>query len=95
MKKLTNKYYLTIMFFLITSITTLSPIFIRSRSGGVWRLWFIILSTFTMFANEYLANNAKVNISKRKLKVIAGIASLIIIMIIFILLGFWSNWNYL
>ncbi len=83
------------MFFLITSITTLSPIFIRSRSGGVWRLWFIILSTFTMFANEYLANNAKVNISKRKLKVIAGIASLIIIMIIFILLGFWSNWNYL
>lgn len=81
------------MFFLITSITTLSPIFIRSRSGGVWRLWFIILSTFTMFANEYLANNAKVNISKRKLKVIAGIASLIIIMIIFILLGFWSNWN--
>lgn len=83
------------MFFLITSITTLSPIFIRSRSGGVWRLWFIILSTFTMFANEYLANNAKVNISKKKLKVIAGIASLIIIMIIFILLGFWSNWNYL
>lgn len=83
------------MFFLITSITTLSPIFIRSRSGRVWRLWFIILSTFTMFANEYLANNAKVNISKRKLKVIAGIASLIIIMIIFILLGFWSNWNYL
>lgn len=83
------------MFFLITSITTLSPIFIRSRSGGIWRLWFIILSTFTMFANEYLANNAKVNISKRKLKVIAGIASLIIIMIIFILLGFWSNWNYL
>ncbi|CAM3183945.1 hypothetical protein SAMN04487792_1517 [Lactobacillus bombicola] len=95
MKKLANKYYLTIMFFLITSITTLSPIFIRSRSGRIWRLWFIIFSTFTMFANEYLANNAKVNISKRKLKVTAGIVSLIIILAVFLFFGFWTDWSYL
>lgn len=83
------------MFFLITSITTLSPIFIRSRSGGIWRLWFVIFSTFTMFANEYLANHAKVNISKRKLKVTAGIVSLIIILAVFLFFGFWTDWSYL
>lgn len=96
MKKLANKYFLTIMFFLIFSInTSLSPIFSHSRFSRIWGLWFVIFSTFTMFANEYLANHAKVNISKRKLKVTAGIVSLIIILVVFLFFGFWTDWSYL